>query len=154
MSNQLEPNNMRTFFLFTLAGAFFLSGCAATKPTLPAGYANSIESRGVSAATMEKVRNGRSLSYTNILDLVQHGVATSKIISYLKATRTPYSFSTGQLQRLQKAGASMDLIGYLKGSAAFYSNNPYRGHPYYSDPTYLGPPPFGWDGWGDPFFYP
>ena len=144
---------MQRFLPAFLAAVLALAACATSSPKLPPNYVSGLRAKGVGESTLQRVQNGRVLTYNDIMDLVRHRVPTSKIIAYLKATQAPYSFNTSQLEALKRAGASQDLIGYLMGSAAFYSNNPYLGEPYYTDPGFMGPPPFGWDGFGDPFFY-
>jgi hypothetical protein len=72
------------------------------------------------------------------------------VVPYLRATKTPYSFSAAQINGLVDAGADSTLVNYLGKAKGIYledaSNIPSSTgglHPYWSDPGYAGAAPFG-----------
>ena len=52
--------------------------------------------------------------------LVRAGVPGSMIVPYLQATKTPYDFSTAQINRLVGAGGDDELINYLGKAKGIY----------------------------------
>ena len=117
---------------------------------------------GINQNTYDKITNRRVLSYGDIYDLVKKGVPGPIIVTYLRSTHAPYRLTDDQLERLTDAGASADLVNYLGKSAGYFEaterdqtgrTGEWKNHPYYADPFFMGPPPFGYewpDEWGDP----
>ena len=131
-----------------------LCGCATSgRPQLESPpYLEVLERKGLDAGTYARVSKGRVLGYGDILALVRAGVPGSMIVPYLKATKTPYDFSTGQINRLVTAGGDDQLINYLGKAKGIYledsGNVPsttaggMHAHPYWSDPAYMDAAPF------------
>lgn len=147
----------------TLAAAgIFVAACASTPQVDPAISA-ALSSRNVNQATYTKVVNGRVLEYGDILNMVQQGVPSQVIVSYLQSTRKVYNFTYGQLQTLKAAGASPQLLNYLTETQGFYGvNTPKQKsqlkgeakRAYYNTPLYQDQQPFGYnepeiDNWYD-----
>jgi hypothetical protein len=117
---------------------------------------------GVDQKTYAKIANHRVLAYDDIYELVKKRVPGPVVISYLRSTHAPYRLTNRQLERLTTAGASADLVNYLGKSTGYFEATErnqtgqageWKNHPYYSDPFFMGPPPFGyeWPGeWDDP----
>jgi hypothetical protein len=89
------------------------------------------------------------LGYSDIKDLAARGIPGKMIVPYLKATKTPYNFTTAQINALVDAGADDTLVNYLGKAKGIYledaGNIPSSTgglHPYWSDPGYAGPVPF------------
>lgn len=141
-----------------------LAGCALwQRPALEAPpYVHALEREGVDRGTLDRIEAGRVLGYHDIVSLVEAGVPSSMIVPYLEATRTPYNFPARQINRLVAAGADDDLVNFLGRAKGIYledaRNVPRRTasaaglHPYWGDPDYSGPAPFGFtfpDAWYD-----
>ena len=150
--------------------AVLLAGCATTnKPGLEKpGYIGVLEKKGVPAATVTRIANGRVLGYGDIKNLGVAGIPGSMTVPYLKATRAPYDFSMTQINGLVDAGADDSLINYLGKAKGVYledddnipsgvSDDGGTNHPYFADPDYMGVAPFGFAypvGWyGDYGYY-
>lgn len=136
--------------------AVLLSACATTtKPGMEKpGYIGVLEKKGVAAATVTRIANGRVLGYADIKNLVTAGIPGSMTVPYLKATRAPYDFSVNQINGLVDAGADDFLINYLGKAKGIYlqdddnipsgeDNDAGTNHPYFADPDYMGVAPFG-----------
>jgi len=141
----------RLLGLSTLAVAgFFLAACASTPQVDPAISA-ALSSRNVNQATYDKVVNGRVLDYSDIYNMVQKGVPSNILVSYLQSTRKAYTFSYGQLQSLKAAGATPQLLNFLTETQGFYGvNTPQQKarlageqkRAYYNTPGYQNQQPF------------
>jgi len=134
-----------------LLAAVLLAACATTnKPGLEKpGYIGVLEKKGVPDVTVTRIANGRVLGYSDIKDLAAKGIPGKMIVPYLKATKTPYNFTTAQINALVDAGADDALVNYLGKAKGIYledaGNIPSSTgglHPYWSDPGYAGPVPF------------
>ncbi|MFZ4483392.1 MAG: hypothetical protein ACOYOL_05360 [Chthoniobacterales bacterium] len=129
-----------------------LCGCATTsKPSMEApAYLQELAAMKIDPATYGRISKGRVLGYSDIMVLVRKDVPGKMIVPYLRATRTPYNFSTAEINRLIDAGADDVLVNYLGKDKGIYlqdeNNAPTQGagldHPYYADPGYMGPAPF------------
>ncbi len=133
-----------------------LCGCASvgTKPQIEVpGYLRVLESKKVDPGTYARIATGRVLGYGDIKNLVAKGIPGNMIVPYLKATRTPYRYSSKQINGLVSAGADDVLVNYLGKAAGIYmqdsgdipSSGSWHSHPYFTDPNYMGPAPFGFD---------
>ena len=150
---------MRSLLLVALV---VLSGCATTSkiPQLEQpGYMKVLAAKKVAPATYARIAHGRVLGYDDIKNLAVRGVPGKMLVPYLKATKTPYNFTKAQINALVDAGADDALVNYLGKAQGIYledaGNIPSSTgglHPYWSDPGYAGPAPFGfaypgmWDG--------
>jgi len=144
----------RLLRLCSLAAAgIFLAACASTPQVDPAISA-ALSSRNVNQATYAKVVNGRVLEYSDILNMVQQGVPSQVIVSYLQSTRKVYNFTYGQLQTLKAAGATQQLLNYLTETQGFYGVNTTKQksqlkgeakRAYYNTPLYQDQQPFGYN---------
>lgn len=148
-----------------VALVFGWTGCASTQSSgKKPGYLKTLQTKQVDPSTYTRIYHGRVLQYADILNLVKKGVPDDKIVSYLKSTKAPYRLSNVQITALLNAGAGPTLVNYLGKSTGFYdattpdqtggSVRPwsnYWKHPYYTDPYFMGPAPFGWDYPGDWF---
>ncbi len=145
---------MRLILLAVLS--VVLCGCASvgSKPQVESpGYLRVLKAKQVDPATYARIATGRVLGYGDIKNLVAKGIPGNMIVPYLKATRTPYHYSTKQINGLVAAGADDALVNYLGKAAGIYmedsgnipSSGSWRSHPYFADPDYTGPAPFGFD---------
>jgi hypothetical protein len=101
------------------------------------------------------------LGYDDIRNLAVKGVPGKMVVPYLKATKTPYNFTSQQINGLVDAGADSTLVNYLGKAKGIYledaGNIPSSTgglHPYWSDPGYAGAVPFGFaypDAWAGDF---
>ena len=135
-----------------------LCGCTTfSRPELESPpYLQVLAQKGVDAGTYTRISKGRVLGYDDIMALVRAGVPGSMIVPYLKATKTPYDFSTRQINSLVNAGADDELVNYLGKAKGIYledsgnvpattgDGSPYS-HPYWSDPYFMDPAPFAFD---------
>jgi hypothetical protein len=139
----------------------WLAACASTPQVDPA-VVTALSSRGVDQSISSKVTQGSSLDYGDILNLVRKDVPTHIIISYLQSTEKVYNLDNAQFQGLENAGASSQLLNYLKETQGFYGVNTPRQaarlsgeqrRAYYDTPAYQAQQPFGTpmvDEWADP----
>jgi len=145
-----------------LLSVLFLAACATTPPQLEQpGYMKVLAAKKVAPATYARIAHGRVLGYSDIKNLAARGIPGKMIVPYLKATKTPYSFSTAQINALVDAGADDTLVNYLGKAKGIYledaGNIPSSTgglHPYWSDPGYAGAAPFGFaypDAWAGDF---
>jgi len=145
---------MNKFLAFLVA--VLLAACATSnKPSLEKpGYIGVLQKKGVPAATVTRIANGRVLGYADIRNLVVAGIPGNMTVPYLKATRAPYDFSMSQINGLVDAGADDSLINYLGKAKGVYlqdddnipsgvSDDGGTNHPYFADPDYMGVAPFG-----------
>lgn len=144
-----------------VALVFAVAGCATTPQMERPGYLKVLAAKKVAPPTYARIAHGLVLGYSDLMDLVQKGIPGSMIVPYLKATRTPYDFSTKQINGLVNAGADSTLVNYLGKAKGIYlqdamnvpSTRPGL-HPYWSDPGYAGPAPFAFaypGEWGGDF---
>jgi len=137
--------------LLAMLSALFLAACATTPPQLEQpGYMKVLAAKKVAPATYARIAHGRVLGYDDIKNLAARGIPGKMVVPYLKATKTPYSFSTAQINALIDAGADDMLVNYLGKAKGIYledaGNIPSSTgglHPYWSDPGYAGAAPFG-----------
>lgn len=140
-----------------------LTGCATfSVPQLeqPA-YMKVLAAKKVDPGTYARIAHGRVLGYDDIKNLAEKGIPGKMIVPYLKATKTPYSLTASQINGLVDAGADDTLVNYLGKAKGIYledaGNIPSSTgglHPYWSDPGYAGPAPFGFaypDAWAGDF---
>lgn len=135
-----------------LAALVVLSACATTTkvPQLEQpGYMKVLAAKKVAPATYARIAHGRVLGYDDIRNLAVKGVPGKMVVPYLKATKTPYNFTSQQINGLVDAGADSTLVNYLGKAKGIYledaGNIPSSTgglHPYWSDPGYAGPVPF------------
>ena len=99
-----------------------LCGCATLqKPQLESPpYLQALAQKGLDPGTYTRISKGRVLGYDDIMALVRAGVPGSMTVPYLKATKTPYDFSTRQINRLVTAGADDELVNYLGKAKGIY----------------------------------
>lgn len=145
----MQSAGMKRVLLLSIVVA--LSGCATTSvPQLEQpGYMKVLAAKKVAAATYARIAHGRVLGYSDIKDLAAKGIPGKMIVPYLKATKTPYNFTTAQINALVDGGADDALVNYLGKAKGIYledaGNIPSSTgglHPYWSDPGYAGPVPF------------
>jgi len=144
-----------------------LVGCATTpRPTQtqPQAVLAKLQAMGVAGSTYDKIAAHRILTYTDLYGLVVKKVPSAVILTYIKSTHAPYTLSNGQLNALNDAGASADLLNDLGKSVGFFeatesdqtgSVGNWRNDPYFIDPYYMGEAPFGgmWPGeWYNPIW--
>jgi len=152
---------LRFLFLLVFLGP---TGCAVfSRPALESPpYVQALAREGVDAATVARLQAGRVLGYHDLVALVEAGVPGSMIVPYLQATRTPYDFSTRQINNLVALGADDTLVNFLGRAKGIYlqdasnvpAGTPGSGglHPYWGDPVYAGAAPFDFafpDEWYD-----
>ena len=140
-----------TVFLAALCGCATFSGPQLESPP----YLQVLAQKGVDAGTYTRISKGRVLGYDDIMALVRAGVPGSMIVPYLKATKTPYDFTTRQINRLVNAGADDELVNYLGKAKGIYledsgdvpatTGGGMHSHPYWADPYYMDPAPFAFD---------
>jgi hypothetical protein len=139
-----------------------LNACVTPRQSDRPQVLDKLQAMGVDQKTYAKIANHRVLGYDDIYELVRKRVPGPVVITYLRSTHAPYRLTNRQLERLTAGGASADLINYLGKSTGYFEatersqtgkSGEWKNHPYYSDPFFMGPPPFGyeWPGeWDDP----
>jgi hypothetical protein len=144
-----------------IISVIWLGACAST-PQVDPSVVTALSSRGVEQSTTSKVTQRWALDYDDIVDLVRKDVPTHTIISYLQSTEKVYNLTNAQFQGLESAGASPQLINYLKETEGFYGVNTPRQasrltgeqrRAYYDTPSYQAQQPFGTpalEEWADP----
>lgn len=152
---------LRIFLALALAAS---TGCATwSRPALERPpYLQALARQGVDEETLVHISGGRVLGYHDIVALVEAGVPGAMIVPYLKATRTPYDFSSRQISSLVTSGADDVLINFLGKAKGIYledaGNVPTTTgaaddlHPYWADPGFAGGAPFDFafpDEWYD-----
>ncbi len=122
-----------------------------------------VQNSGVSSATYDKMLHGDELSVYDVCALERAHVNEGVILRYLRERGTVYVLSSGDIARLQKAGASQSLIDYMERTAInsavgypsvqVYTYAPYGPIGYYgpSASSYWGPQYYGAY---DPFYGP
>ncbi|MDA1203237.1 MAG: hypothetical protein O3A75_02850 [Verrucomicrobia bacterium] len=160
-SGMVQGDGMKKALFLFLGMA--LCGCATTRvPQLEQpGYMKVLAAKKVAPVTYARIAHGRVLGYDDIRNLATQGIPGKMIVPYLKATKTPYDFSSQQINGLVDAGADSTLVNYLGKAKGIYledaGNIPSSTaglHPYWSDPGYAGMAPFGFgypDAWAGDF---
>ena len=99
----------KALFLFL---GMALCGCATTRvPQLEQpGYMKVLAAKKVAPVTYARIAHGRVLGYDDIRNLAVKGIPGKMIVPYLKATKTPYDFSSRQINGLVDAGADSTLV--------------------------------------------
>lgn len=146
-------------FLFLAALSLSVMACATTppKPSGPPPVLAKLKAMGISPATYGKIVNHQVLTYQDISGLLKKGVPSPVILTYIKQTHAPYNLTDPQLDALNDAGASADLLDYIGKSAGYFvatersqtgGAGKWKNDPYFNDPYYWGDGPFG--PWGFP----
>jgi len=123
-------------------------------------FLQSLSNAGVPRETVQRVRNGRVLAFSDVLALVESGISGGKIVAYLRATRAPYNFTNTQVRTLARAGADSTLVNFVGRSRGDFLidarnaaaqdrllantriNQSFWNAPYFQNPNYRGPAPF------------
>ena len=117
-----------------------LSGCATIDPPqVDSKILNEFSSRGVSEATLFKVRNGLPLTVGQVAEAARKGVPGPGLVSYMQSTRKAYNLSNADLAQLRAAGTPAPVITYMRRSYDFYGKGPNavdQSHPYFSAENY------------------
>ncbi|HRW58482.1 MAG TPA: glycine zipper domain-containing protein [Chlamydiales bacterium] len=66
-----------------------------------------------SPRTVERMDRGEPLTISDIIRLSEGGVSDETIIDYIKQTRTRYTLSQAQVNRLREGGVSRRVINYM-----------------------------------------
>jgi hypothetical protein len=139
-----------------------LNACVTPRQSEHPRVLDKLRAMGVDQKTYAKIANHRVLSYDDIYELVKRRVPGAVIITYLRSTHAPYRLTNRQLERLTDAGASAELVNYLGQSTGYFEATErnqtgqvgeWKNHPYYSDPFFMGSPPFAYEWpeeWDDP----
>jgi hypothetical protein len=115
-----------------------LAGCATTSQVDPK-ILGEFSNRGVSAVTVNKVRDGFPLTVAEVAECAQKGVPGPGLVSYLQSTRKAYNLSNADLAKLRAAGTPAPVIAYMRRSYDFYGKGPNavdQSHPYFSAENY------------------
>ena len=132
------------FYLAVLA----LAGCATIDPSqVDPKILNEFSSKGVSPATVMKVRNGLPLTVNQVAEAAQKGVPGPGLVAYMQSTRKAYNLSNADIARLQAAGTPPPVINYMRRSYGYYTKGPKavsQKHPYFSDERYNLEAPFAY----------
>jgi len=122
--------------LFALAFA----GCATTQQSpVDPKIVDAFSSRGVSSATVFKVREGLPLSVNQVAESAEKGVPGPGLVSYMQSTRKAYNLSNADIAKLRSAGTPAPVIDYMRRSYSLYGKGPNavdQGHPYFSGENY------------------
>lgn len=123
------------------AACLFLAACATTnqQSQLDPKILNEFTSRGVSQATVFRVRDGMPLSVAQVAECAQKGVPGPGLVSYLQSTRKAYNLSNADLAALRQAGTPAPVINYMQRSYGYYTKGPKavaQNHPYFSTENY------------------
>jgi hypothetical protein len=123
---------MKPFLLLLALG---LAGCATMQSSsqVDPKILNEFTSRGVSSATVFKVREGLPLTVDQVAECVKKGVPGPGLVSYMQSTRKAYKLSRADVTKLRSAGY------YTKGPKATSQK-----HPYYTDDRYNLEAPFAY----------
>lgn len=132
----------------------WLSACASPQQSGRPAVLEKLRAMGIDQGTYAKIASNRVLGYEDIYGLVRKGVPGPVIVTYLQSTHAPYRFTDAQLERLTDVGASAELVNYLGKSAGYFEATErsqtggagkWKDHPFFADPLYMGPPPFGYE---------
>jgi hypothetical protein len=126
-----------------------LAGCATIDPVqVDPKILNAFSSRGVSEATLLKVRNGLPLTVGQVAEASQKGVPGPGLVSYLQSTRKAYNLSNSDIATLRAAGTPAPVIDYMRRSYGYYTKGPKavnQNHPYFNDERYQLEAPFAYE---------
>ena len=126
-----------------------LAGCATVDPAqVDPKILNAFASRGVSDATLLKVRNGLPLTVGQVAEASKKGVPGPGLVSYLQSTRKAYNLSNSDIATLRAAGTPAPVIDYMRRSYGYYTKGPKavnQNHPYFNDERYQLEAPFAYE---------
>lgn len=127
------------FLLSALALA--LAACATVQQPsqIDPKILNEFSSRGISGATLFKVRDGMPLSVADIAACAKAGVPGPGLVSYLQSTRKAYNLNNADLAALRAAGTPAPVITYLQRSNDYYTKGAHavdQSHPYFATESY------------------
>lgn len=126
-----------------------LAGCATIDPVqVDPKILNAFSSRGVSEATLLKVRNGLPLTVGQVAEASQKGVPGPGLVSYLQSTRKAYNLSNSDIATLRAAGTPAPVIDYMRRSYGYFTKGPKavnQNHPYFNDERYQLEAPFAYE---------
>lgn len=66
-----------------------------------------------SPRTIDRMDRGEPLTINDVIKLSQGGVSDDAIVKYMNDTGSTYNLSQAQIRRLQDAGVSQQVIGYM-----------------------------------------
>ncbi len=66
-----------------------------------------------SPKTVSRMDRGEPITVDDVIKLHQGGVSDKTIIRYIRHTRTSYTLSQAQIQKLQDAGVSQSVVQYM-----------------------------------------
>lgn len=127
--------------------ALALVGCAANQAQIDPKILNEFSSRGVSALTVDKVRDGLPLNVSQVAEAAQKGVPGPGLVSYMQSTRKAYNLSNADIRTLRAAGTPAPVINYMRQSYNFYGKGSHavpQNHPYFTDDRYNLEAPFAY----------
>lgn len=113
--------------LFGVLPLLFLSACS-TGPTVSPQVTSAVSAHDVDQGTYNKIAQGQTLDYNDIVNLVSKKVPTDIIVGYLQSTETSYHLSHQQIHHLRSLGAKPELLNYLNESEGFYGPEPTIAH--------------------------
>ena len=126
-----------------------LAGCATIDPSqVDPKILNAFASRGVSDATLFKVRNGLPLTVGQVAEASKKGVPGPGLVSYMESTRKAYNLSNADLATLRAAGTPKPVINYMRRSYQEYTSGPKavnQNQPYFNDERYQLEAPFAYE---------
>ncbi len=123
------------------------AGCATNQSQVDPKILNEFSSRGVSALTVDKVREGLPLSVSQVAEAAGKGVPGPGLVSYMQSTRKAYNLSNADISTLRAAGTPAPVINYMQRSYNFYGKGSHavpQNHPYYTDDRYNLEAPFAY----------
>ena len=137
---------MKSVLLLSLLA---LAGCATIDPAqVDPKILNAFDSRGVSDATLLKVRNGLPLTVGQVAEASQKGVPGPGLISYMQSTRKAYNLSNADIATLRTAGTPAPVINYMQRSYSYFTSGPKavnQKHPYFNEERYQLEAPFAYE---------
>lgn len=100
--------------VFILMG-FLLGACSNTQPDtqLKDSLASEMTSRHVPEPTVEKVRQGATLTTGDMGEALKAGIPEEPLISYIKETGATYKMTPAAVRYLTECGASDSFTEYL-----------------------------------------
>jgi hypothetical protein len=126
-----------------------LAGCATIDPAqVDPKILGEFSNRGVSPATLLKVRNGLPLTVGQVAEASRQGVPGPGLVSYMQSTRKAYNLSNADIAQLRAAGTPAPVIDYMRRSYGFFTKGPKavnQNHPYFSDERYNLEAPFAYE---------
>lgn len=126
-----------------------LAGCATIDPAqVDPKILNAFASRGVSDATLLKVRNGLPLTVGQVAEASKKGVPGPGLVSYMESTRKAYNLSNSDIATLRAAGTPAPVIKYMQRSYGYFTSGPKavnQKHPYFNEERYQLEAPFAYE---------